>query len=200
MNYLAHAYFSFQNENVLIGNMISDFVKGKKKFDYPLVIQKGIELHRSIDSFTDNHTATKEAKQYFKPFVGLYAGAFVDVVYDHFLAIDTNQFTTEKSLNTFAQNTYATLESNKIFLPEIFKNMLLKMKTQNWLYNYQFLWGMEKSFEGVVYRANYLDSSTEAFSAFKNNYTALQHCYNAFINDVKSFAFKELSILITQEN
>ena len=30
MNYLAHAYLSFGNEPVLIGNMISDFVKGNK--------------------------------------------------------------------------------------------------------------------------------------------------------------------------
>ncbi len=35
MNYLAHAYLSFNDPDVLAGNMISDFVKGKKKFDYP---------------------------------------------------------------------------------------------------------------------------------------------------------------------
>lgn len=42
--------------------MISDYVKGKKKFDYPPDIQKGIMLHRAIDTFTDFHEATKEAK------------------------------------------------------------------------------------------------------------------------------------------
>ncbi len=35
MNYLAHAYLSFGDPDILAGNMISDFVKGKKKFDYP---------------------------------------------------------------------------------------------------------------------------------------------------------------------
>jgi acyl carrier protein phosphodiesterase len=35
MNYLAHAYLSFNDPEILVGNMISDFVKGKKKFDSP---------------------------------------------------------------------------------------------------------------------------------------------------------------------
>ncbi len=51
MNYLAHAYLSFHDPEVLVGNMISDFVKGKKQYDYPDGIQKGIRLHRIIDLF-----------------------------------------------------------------------------------------------------------------------------------------------------
>ena len=43
--------------------MMSDFIKGNKKFDYPISIQNGITLHRLIDEFTDNHFATKNAKQ-----------------------------------------------------------------------------------------------------------------------------------------
>ena len=72
--------------------MISDFVKGKKKFDYPSAIQKGIILHRFIDTFTDSHEATREAKEIFRPAYRLYSGAFTDVVYDHFLAVDEYEF------------------------------------------------------------------------------------------------------------
>jgi acyl carrier protein phosphodiesterase len=92
MNYLAHARLSFDQPDILVGNMISDFVKGKKRFDYSEPVQKGITLHRAIDTFTDEHEATKEAKKFFKPVVGLYAGAFMDIVYDHFLATDENEF------------------------------------------------------------------------------------------------------------
>ena len=58
MNYLAHAFLSFNDSGLLIGNMISDFVKGKKQFDYTPDIQKGIRLHRMIDTYTDAHPAT----------------------------------------------------------------------------------------------------------------------------------------------
>ena len=85
--------------------MISDFVKGKKKFEFSQGIQKGISLHRAIDVFTDEHPATKEAKQYLKAAVGLYSGAFVDVVYDHFLASDEKEFS-DSNLQTFSAQTY----------------------------------------------------------------------------------------------
>ena len=65
MNYLAHAYLSFNKPGILAGNMISDFVKGKRKYDYPEEIQHGIAVHREIDRFTDAHSITKEAKEIF---------------------------------------------------------------------------------------------------------------------------------------
>jgi acyl carrier protein phosphodiesterase len=42
MNFLAHAYLSFNNPEILVGNMISDFVKGSRQFQYPEAIQNGI--------------------------------------------------------------------------------------------------------------------------------------------------------------
>jgi acyl carrier protein phosphodiesterase len=98
MNYLAHAYLSFDDEEILTGNIISDFVKGKKKFDYPSRIQAGINLHRIIDNFTDQHEATREAKEFLRPHYRLYSGAFVDVVYDHFLANDKTVFSNSTEL------------------------------------------------------------------------------------------------------
>ena len=86
MNYLAHAYLSFGDPDILAGNMISDFVKGKKKFEYPDRVQMGITLHRKIDEYTDAHPATHQAIKFLKDAAGPYAGAFVDIVYDHFLA------------------------------------------------------------------------------------------------------------------
>ena len=197
MNFLAHSYLSFYQPEILIGNMISDFVKGRKKFDYPEAIQKGIQLHRDIDTFTDDHPATKEAKQFLKPAVGLYAGAFIDVVYDHFLAIDQQQFL-EMKLDDHCQNTYGVLHENNMLLPTKFQMMLPYMMSQNWLFNYQHLWGIENSFGGVARRATYLNSSSEVFGLFKDNYNELQKCYNEFFPQVKAFAFTELQRLLNQ--
>src|SRR5690349_3138119 len=123
MNFLAHSYLSFNNGELLVGNMISDFVKGKRKFDYAEGIQQGIMLHRAIDTFTDDHPATKEAKQFLKPAVGLYAGAFIDVVYDHFLANDEAEFSTT-TLQDHTANTYAVLQYHAPVLPAHFQQML----------------------------------------------------------------------------
>lgn len=187
MNYLAHAFLSFDDSGLLIGNMISDFVKGKKQFDYTTDIQKGIRLHRMIDTFTDVHPATQAAKKLLKPAVGPYAGAFIDVVYDHFLAIDTS-IRSDEEWKAFAQQTYATLQAHEPFLPEKFARMLPYMSSQNWLYNYRYKWGIEKSFEGVVRRASYLQDSSTAYQLFEDHYPLLQEAYHAFFPDVKKMA------------
>ncbi len=192
MNYLAHAYLSFGNEDILVGNMISDFVKGKKKYDYSITIQKGITLHRLIDEYTDKHEATKQAKQFLKPAVGLYAGAFIDVVYDHFLANDTHEFINNEALKTFVTETYHQLEKHENIFPEKFKLLFPYMQSQDWLFNYRFLWGAEKSFGGVARRAIYLDNGIDAFHAFEEHYTALSECYHNFFPDVKKFCLLHL--------
>lgn len=192
MNYLAHAYLSFNEPEVLVGNIISDFVKGKKKFDYSPGIQKGITLHRAIDEFTDDHVATRAARLFFKPTYRLYSGAFVDVVYDHFLANDANEFIFNGDLEKFSKNVYQTLEDNLSRLPEEFKYLFSFMKQQNWLSNYQYKWGIEKGFRGLVNRAVYLNESEIAFSIFNDSYNELKKCYSEFFPQQKEFAACQL--------
>ncbi len=195
MNYLAHAYLSFDEPEMLAGNMISDFVKGKKKLDYTEGIQKGITLHRAIDGFTDNHEITRQAKLFFKPAYGLYAGAFLDVVYDHFLATDTQEFP-GSALDAFAQKTYLQLQAFETVFPDRFRLMLYYMRTQNWLYNYQFKEGIKNSFAGLVRRAAYMHEHETAFQIFEENYTALKGYYEAFFPALKNFASGKLNQLL----
>ena len=185
MNYLAHAYLSFNRPGILVGNMISDFVKGRKRYDYPLQIQQGIALHREIDSFTDSHFATKEAKGIFRPAYRLYAGSFMDVVYDHFLAVDENEFT-EESLKAFTVNTYNLLDQYTEYFPEKFSAMYPYMKAHNWLYHYRYREGIQKSLGGVVRRSKYLTESDTAYLLFNEHYDELKQFYQLFFPDLKS--------------
>ncbi|HYM95375.1 MAG TPA: ACP phosphodiesterase [Chitinophagaceae bacterium] len=199
MNYLAHAYLSFHHPEITVGNLISDFVKGKKKFDYPINIQKGITLHRDIDAFTDVHAATKEAKKVFQPHYRLYSGAFVDVVYDHFLACDTKEFSGDLLLK-FSNEVYSILEKYLHEFPDGFANMFPYMKRYNWLLNYRTQAGVEKSFWGIVHRAAYLAESDTAYRLFKDNYQLLQDCYRPFWKEIKPYAKDQFIALANLEN
>ena len=55
MNYLAHILLSGTSPDVMIGNFIADSIKGSKYNSYPLQIQKGILLHRQIDTAQRMH-------------------------------------------------------------------------------------------------------------------------------------------------
>lgn len=196
MNYLAHAYLSFGNPAVLAGNMISDYIKGKKQFDYPPQVQTGIKLHRGIDNYTDTHAATHELKSYFRPQYRLYSGAFADVSYDHFLALDTNEFQTELDLKKFAAVTYQMLDPYIDLFPPYFKTIFPFMKEHDWLYNYRYTWAIEKSFGGVVKRAAYLSESKIAFEIFNKYYNEIQVCYQTFFPDLKKFTTNHLDELL----
>ncbi len=191
MNYLAHAYLSFGEPELLAGNIFSDFVKGKKKFSFPKRIQLGIDLHRSIDQFTDDHTATAKAKQFFKPVYGLYAAAFVDIAYDHYLAIDSKTFG-EGELELFASTTYLQLRDSEPFFPERFRVMFPYMELQNWLYNYRLKEGIFRSFRGLVHRAAYMNDEKPACEIFVHHYEELKGCYEVFFPELKAFALKKI--------
>jgi acyl carrier protein phosphodiesterase len=196
MNFLAHAYLSFDHPEILVGNLISDFVKGKKKFDYSENIQHGIALHRAIDTFTDYHKATQIAKEFFRSDYRLYSGAFMDIVYDHFLANDTNQFADEKTLMEFTQHTYKQLSVYEDVFPETFSFMFPYMKKHNWLYNYRSITGIGNSFDGLVRRSAYLTDSSAALHILREHYDELKQCYQDFFPSLKFFANNHLQLLI----
>ena len=186
MNFLAHSYLSFSEEQ-LVGNMIADFVKNRDVARLPESIQKGIKLHRAIDTFTDAHPLIHEAKAPFRPLVRLYSGAFVDVAFDYFLANDTAE-NSQCEWQEHSQRVYAVLRRYEEFLPEVFKKVLDKMQQDDWLYNYRNEWGIDYSFRNVVNKAQFLDKTTNVFPAFLANKDFLREKYEIFFPEIKSFA------------
>ena len=185
MNFLAHSYLSFSEEQ-LVGNMIADFVKNRDVARLPESIQEGINLHRAIDTFTDAHLLIHEAKAPFRPLVRLYSGAFVDVAFDYFLANDTTE-NSQREWQEHSQRVYAVLRRYEEFLPEVFKKVLDKMQQDDWLYNYRNEWGIEYSFRNVVNKAQFLDKTTNVFPAFLANKDFLREKYEIFFPEIKSF-------------
>ncbi|MDP4151227.1 MAG: ACP phosphodiesterase, partial [Bacteroidota bacterium] len=185
MNYLAHARLSFGDSDILTGNLISDFVKGKKKLEYPSPIRDGIHLHRAIDEFTDGHEATRQAKTFFRADYRLYAGALVDVVYDHFLANDPVEFATEPALAAFAKETYHRLGLARTWFPERFGRLFPYMESQDWLTGYRYREGIFRSFAGLARRAAYMPGPAAACEIFLAHYGELGACYDAFYTELK---------------
>jgi acyl carrier protein phosphodiesterase len=189
MNFLAHAVLSMNDPKILTGNMISDHVKGKKQYDYSPGIQKGIRLHRAIDQFTDFHPITKKAKEKLHPIAGPYAGALIDIIYDHFLSLDEKE-EPNVGWHAFSQIVYAELQARNAILPAGFARILPYMSEYNWLVNYRHLQLIEKSFYGLERRAKYFTSANEAFYHLKQNYAQFEDFYQGFFPELKEFVFK----------
>ena len=72
MNYLAHIFLSGNDTELMIGNFIADHIKPQERAKFSPQINAGIKLHYAIDTFTDNHLATKKAKEIFLQNIGTY--------------------------------------------------------------------------------------------------------------------------------
>lgn len=195
MNFLAHAYLSFNHPQIVVGNMISDFVKGSSRLGFSGNIAQGIILHRNIDEYTDSHPATKMAKAIFRPHYRLYSGAIMDILYDYYLANDSSIFT-ENSLAGFTQSVYRNLEDHASDLPPRFLHAFTYMRTEDWLYNYRHTHGIHNSLRGLVRRSAYLTDHDTAFELFLQYQDELRSCYTEFFPDVKQFAKQRMEELV----
>lgn len=142
MNHLAHCFLSFGNEDLLVGNFIGDFVKGSTWKNYPEGVQHGILLHRTIDSFTDNHAATHQSKERIRQFAGRYASAVTDILYDYLLSIHWNEYSGE-SFDDFAEKTYLQLKNRSEEMPAELKERLPRMLAGRFLHGYTIREGLE---------------------------------------------------------
>jgi len=194
LNYLAHAYLSFGDSEILTGNLIADHVKGRLALEkFPVGIKKGIELHRKIDSFTDVHPATQRAKIWFRGDYGLYSGAIMDTLYDHFLANDPKMFQSDAALLDFTLDVYTKVESQSDHFPEAFAKYFPHMREHNWLYGYKTLQGMQRSLQGLSRRATHMPPVDKAYLTFIAHYYELAQCYYELIDGIITFVKIELS-------
>lgn len=191
MNFLAHAFLSFGQDEILIGNFIGDFVKGKMIDTYPTGIRQGIRLHREIDNFTDTHPLVKVSQSYLRPTFGHYSTVITDVFFDYFLGKYWDKYSS-KSLETFVEETYETISKHEEDLPKQFKEMFFWMKSQNWLLNYRTIEGIQKSLSGLSRRARF-DSKMELATGFLlEKEDEFQLIFFAFFKDLETFAKEKL--------
>jgi len=184
MNYLAHAFLSFGNEEILVGNLLADFVKGRKKLEaYPKSIQKGVELHRHIDAFTDSHLILKQSVLRLKPTQNRYAAVVVDVLYDYFLANNWALYTDE-SLVAFSNRTYRQLERNFELMPEKVSWIFERMIADNWLVGYQFEEKIGYTFNRLAQRVKYEHNMLNAIDDLIEHKVALNEDFKLFFPDL----------------
>ena len=123
MNFLAHIYLSDHNDDLAVGNFIADSVRGKDYLNFPAQIQKGILLHRAIDTFTDAHPIFRQSTKRLHSRYSHYSGVIVDIFYDHFLAKNWDIYC-EIPLENFVAHFYKVLQSHHDILPARIQNLM----------------------------------------------------------------------------
>lgn len=151
MNYLAHAFLSGRNRELLVGNFIADGLRGNNFEGLSPGIISGIYLHRFIDSFTDDHPVNVEARRLLQPVAGKFAGVVLDIFYDHLLAVNWHAYSADH-LKTFVSWCYGVIEDHEHLLPPRSAQMFPYMREGDWLFNYSREEGIMRSLRGLSVR------------------------------------------------
>ena len=183
MNFLAHIYLSGDNEFIKIGNFMADGIRGRKFEDYNPEIQKGILLHRAIDTYTDAHPVFRESTKRLHERYHHYSGVIVDIFYDHFLAKNWNKYS-EENLEDYVIQFYHSMHTHYDLLSEKAQQILPYMEKQNWLYSYQ-------SIEGIHQILTQMDRRTKNSSNMRFASEELVLFYGEFEEEFTIF-FEEL--------
>ncbi|WP_111660819.1 acyl carrier protein phosphodiesterase [Olleya aquimaris] len=192
MNFLAHIYLSNNNKMVTIGNFIADGIRGKKYKEYPKDIQTGILLHRQIDTFTDAHpTVRKSTKRLHKNY-GHYAGVIVDILYDHFLAKNWEQYS-NIPFAEYIDDFYDTLEKHFEILPPRIQKMLPHMLADNWLLSYASIEGITKVLEGMNRRTKNRSQMNLAVNELEAFYKEFEAEFTSFFDELITFSKTKLA-------
>ena len=151
VNFLAHFYLSQSDEELIAGNFLGDFVKGKAYEEFDLKVQHGILLHRHIDNEMDTSDMHDEVKEIVRPYCGKFTGVALDLLYDYFLATSWEDHST-MSLVGFESFIHEVLNDHRDLMN---RNALFTMDAMirgKWLSRYATLEGFERSCSGLASR------------------------------------------------
>lgn len=179
MNFLAHIYLSGENDLIKIGNFMADGIRGKHYEYLPSKVQKGIVLHRAIDSYTDAHPIFRQSTKRLHSRYHHYAGVIVDVFYDHFLAKNWANYSNEK-LEDFVERFYQSLDTHQEILTEKTLHMKPYMIENNWLVNYQYK-------HGIAQILTQMDRRTKDVSLMQYAIEELEQYYGEFEAEFTEF-------------
>lgn len=192
MNFLAHLYLSGEDEDLQFGNFIADAVRGKQLYSFPPNIQQGIQLHRTIDTFTDQNEIFRKHCRLFSKDHGHYSRVLMDVIYDHVLAQNWEHYhpsELEKYAVSFFQKT--SLRSHE--LPPKMQPLFSTMKKQNWLLQYRSLEELEHIFYHMSKRTSFPSDFTKAIPTLKEHSALLTDEFHLFFDALQQHVQAYLS-------
>jgi acyl carrier protein phosphodiesterase len=190
MNYLGHIFLSGENDLVMFGNFIGDYVKGNQFIHFPDDIKKGLLLHRAIDDYTDQNPNWIEIRAMIKPVYGRYSGVATDLFVDHFLAANWDIFS-PYPLHIYAKWAHAVFLRNYDFLPPRVKDFIAYIIHHKRFLSYKDVNGIAESLYIMSLRTSLPDNTNEAIGLLTNHYNEFSALSLQFLNEAISFVERE---------
>ncbi len=187
MNHLAHLLTAGSNEQVRLGVLMGDHVRGSKlESRYSGDIAKGIHLHRAVDSYTDQHPELVSARNWFDTPFRRYAGIMLDVYWDHLLSLNWEQHC-EQPLDTFAQDALDMLNRHFAELPAGLQRFTRYARVTGVLARYGEIPMLEQVFAGISQRLRHSNPLADAVPELLQRQSQLIETFSRFFPDLQEY-------------
>ncbi|MCP1443857.1 acyl carrier protein phosphodiesterase [Pseudomonas sp. GGS8] len=185
MNYLAHLHLGGQRPGQMLGSLYGDFVKGQLQGQFDPEIEAAIQLHRSIDVFTDRHPLVDVSLSRFSITRRRYAGIVLDVFFDHCLARDWALYA-DQPLTQFTSDVYRVLLAEPQ-LPERLAKIAPHMVANDWLGAYREFEVLEQVLRGISRRLTRPEELAAAMQELRVLYEPLSEDFRLFYPQLQDF-------------
>ncbi len=184
MNWVAHFVLSEDEEELVVGNWLGEIVRAKDYEKYSKPLQRGILMHREIDTYTDANPIIKRATQLFHQAQGKFSPVVVDLVFDYFLIQNWNKYR-EDSYESFKKEIYKMLMDHIELYPSKLQKTTEALLHYDWFENYRTLEGIQEVLRQMSVRTKYPNQMDTAVDVVFENEEILNQYFLDFFPEMQ---------------
>jgi acyl carrier protein phosphodiesterase len=148
-------------------------------------VRIGIQMHRTIDAFSDRHPAVHRSKRILTPEYGKLSGVIVDMFYDHVLARRWAEHH-PRPLSVYTQDVYRTLRGNLHRMPAAVHPLVDAMSRGDWLQGYASQRGIARALQGMAARRSVAAEIGTAGHLLSDHFDCFAADFEEFLPDLRA--------------
>ena len=184
MNYLAHAYLSPDDPYIRMGNLWGDLLRPKDYAGLHPGLMQGVNMHKAIDAYTDQHSAVDQIINILRPYQGKYTPVVADVLMDFVLCKFWPAYHTD-TIEGFCKKQYGVVDELLHHMPEHLHLRISRMRTRHWLESCKDRDHLRGALLMLSQRASFDNNIPGALTAYDRHAAEIDELFKSFFEELR---------------
>ena len=191
MNHFAHLVLAQATVESTVGNLLGDFARGLEPQQLTPGILAGLQNHRAVDRFTDNHPLVQEMKLGFSSRRRRFAGIALDIYFDHLLIQHWDRFD-KRSLAGLIAGFYQRMTEGRELMPgENMRQVTTRMIEYDWFGSYRELDAIAEALDRVARRIRFANQFGNAIEDLQRNHEMIRDGFFEFFPQLQQHVLEQ---------